>query len=203
MTLNQITIRPVLSIFCILVLFISSSNLKAESSQAVVPLKINVNGRLVITDAENDTVSGKDPTLNVYLKLTPDLGSSVVSGSSSIRIRTNLNRWILTAKRSPQTGSTNINPKDISLNFVTSAGSKANPHAAELISPFNGIANLSQIKVNSPTKILNGISKTSVAKDHFNKDNWYQLTANYSTSPDFFLDEGDFNTQISYNLVSP
>ncbi len=190
-------------IFACCVFFISS-NLIARSNQATVPINITVQGKLIITDSENDNKSGSDPTLNVNLKLIPDLNNSVVSGSSSIRIRTNLNSWKLTAQRSNLPDSLdNIDPKDISLSFTTQTGSKANPNAGKLLSPFNQISNLSQISANSPTDILAGLSKTSLEKDPQNSDNWFQLTSNYSVSPDFFYEIGEWNTTVSYSLVSP
>ena len=184
--------------------FFVSSNLAARSNQATVPINITVQGKLIITDSENDNNSGANPTLNVNLKLSPDLNSSTVSGSSSIRIRTNLNSWKLTAQRSnSSTPTANIDPKDISLNFITQAGSKGNPNAGKLLSPFNQISNLSQISTNGPTDVLVGVSKTSLDRDPENRNNWFQLTSNYSVSPDFFYEIGEWNTTVSYSLVSP
>ena len=184
--------------------FFVSSNLAARSNQATVPINITVQGKLIITDSENDNKSGSDPTINVNLRLTPDLNSSVVSGSSSIRIRTNLNSWKLTAQRSnSSTPTANLDPKDISLGFTTQAGSKGNPNAGKLLSPFNQTSNLSQISTNSPTDVLVGVSKTSLDRDPENKNNWFQLTSNYSVSPDFFYEIGEWNTTVSYSLVSP
>lgn len=184
--------------------FFLSSNLTASSNQATVPLNITVQGKLIITDAENDTNAGDNPTLNVNLKLVPDLVNSTVSGSSSIRIRTNLNSWKLTAQRSNLSSSeVNIDPQDVSLSFTTQTGSKGNPNAAKLLSPFNKITDLSQISTNNPTDILAGYSKTSLERDPKNKDNWFQLTSNYSVSPDFFYEIGEWGTSVSYSLVSP
>jgi len=184
--------------------FFVSSNLTARANQATVPINITVQGKLIITDTENDNNSGANPTLNVNLKLSPDLNNSTVSGSSSIRIRTNLNSWKLTAQRSNLSNPTsNIDPKDISLNFITQAGSKGNPNAGKLLSSFNQISNLSQISTNSPTDVLVGVSKTSLDRDPENRNNWFQLTSNYSVSPDFFYEIGEWNTVVSYSLVSP
>ncbi len=184
--------------------FFVSSTLIARSNQATVPLNITVSGKLIITDSENDNKSGTNPTINVNLKLSPDLNNSTVSGSSSIRIRTNLNSWKLTAQRSNLSDSpVNIDPKDISLSFTTQAGSKANPNAGKLLSPFNQVTNLSQISSNNPTDVLIGVSKTSLDRDPENRNNWFQLTSNYSVLPDFFYEIGEWNTTVSYNLVSP
>ncbi len=181
-----------------------SSYLTAKSNQATVPINISVQGKLIITDAQNDNKSGANPTLNVNLKLVPDLNSSAVSGSSSIRVRSNLNSWKLTAQRSNLSDSqVNIDPKDISLSFTTQAGSKANSNAAKLLSPFNQTSNLSQISANGPTDVLIGLSKTSLERDPENLNNWFQLTSNYSVSPDFFYEIGEWNTTVSYSLVSP
>ena len=188
-----------LIIFC----FFSTFNLKADSSQATVPINITVNGKLIITDAENDTKSGTNPTLNVLLKLTPDLGSSVVSGKSAIRIRTNLNNWKLTAQRNDISNSTNIDPEQVSLSFTTEAGSKADLYSGKLLAPFDTVTNLGQISTGASTDILSGTSKTSIGKDPENKDNWFQLTSNYSVEPDFFYNTGEWSTVVSYSLVSP
>ena len=203
MTLKKTT-RPLFAFIFICLCLYSSSNLIVSSNQAIVPLNITVLGKLVITDANNDTKSGLDPTLNVLLRLTPDLNNQTVSGSSSIRIRTNLSTWKLTALRSNTTNlSSNIDPNDISLRFTTQAGSTANPNCGKLISPFDQITTLSQISTASPIEILTGTDKTSIARDTDNKGNWFQLNSNYSISPDFFYGIGEWNTTISYNLVSP
>lgn len=199
----RLKVRFLVFLFLISFTF-SSINLVAESNQAIVPLKIIVSGKLVITDAENDNISGKDPTINVLLRLTPDLNESIVSGSSGIRIRTNLNYWKLIAQRTNETSTLlNIDPGDISLSFTTTSGSKANPNAGKLLSPFDTVANLSHIPVGTSKDILIGNSKTSADKDPLNKNNWFQVTTNYSVSPDFFYDIGEWKTTISYNLVSP
>lgn len=204
MKFKRNTTKIVISLAVVCFLFFSSSNITAISNQAVVPLNITVQGKLVITDATSDNDSGLNPTLNLYLRLTPDLNNSIVSHSSSIRIRTNLNNWRLTAQRNNFINSTlNIDEKDISLSFTTNAGSKANPNAGKLIPPFDVETNLSQISSNNPTEILNGISKTSTDKDPTNKNNWFQLTSTYSILPDFFYGYGEFNTIVSYSLVSP
>ena len=205
MTLKKNTTRFFFLLIVSFCVFFVSGNLTASSNQATVPINITVEGKLIITDAENDNKSGSNPTLNVNLKLIPDLNNSVVSGSSSIRIRTNLNSWKLTAQRSNLSDSAvNMDPKDISLSFTTQAGSKANPNAGKLLSPFNNqAADLSRISTNGPTDVLIGVSKTSLDRDPENRNNWFQLTSNYSVSPDFFYEIGDWNTTISYSLVSP
>ena len=199
MILKRTTIPIILVVIC----FFSSTNLKVKSSQATVPINITVEGKLIITDGQNDNKSGVDPTLNVILKLIPDLNNSIVNGSSKIRIRTNLNNWKLTAQRNNTESTNNIDPEDISLSFTTQAGSTANSNAAKLISPFDITTNLSQISTTTSSDILIGNSRTSIQKDPENKNNWFQLTSNYSISPDFFYEVGDWNTIVSYNLVSP
>ena len=185
-------------------LLFESLTLKVESNQAIVPINVTVLGKLIITDAENDTKSGENPTLNVNLKLTPDLSDSVISGSSSVRIRTNLNSWKLTAKRLEEGGSlVNLTPEDISLAFIVSAGGKANQSAGKLVTPFDTKTDLSKISSNSETDIIHGLSKTSAERDPKNTDNWFQLTSNYSISPDFYYETGDWSTTVTYNLVSP
>ena len=193
-----------LVILLFLSFFFSTFDLRARSSQAIVPINITVSGKLIITDAENDNRSGTDPTLNVVLKLTPELNSSVVSGRSAIRIRTNLSNWKLTAQRRDSSNSiANIDPQDVSVSFTTQAGPKANPNAGKLISPFDSTTSLGQISTNASSDLLIGSSKTSIDKDPGNKNYWFQLTSDYSISPDFFYGIGEWNTIISYSLVSP
>ena len=200
----QATTKRFLCILVVVVYCLANTIDKAQASQATVPLNITVHGKLVITDAENDNKAGEDPTLNINLELTPDLDNAVVSGTSAIRIRTNLSSWKLTAQRNNSTGSlTNINPQDISLSFTTQNGGNANPNAGKLLSPFNGASDLSKISSNAPTDILLGVTKTSSARDPKNQDNWFQLTSNYSVSPDFFYEIGDWGATVSYSLVSP
>lgn len=200
---KKITYRVIilLIIFCI---FLNTSNLTARSYQATIPINITVNGKLIITDAENDNKAGTDPTLNVVLKLTPELDNQTISGKSSVRIRTNLNNWKLSAQRiNPGNLNSNIKPEDVQLSFSTQNGSKANSNAGKLISPFDGLTTLGQISSNKSTDILIGQSKTSVDKDPGNKNNWFQLTSSYSITPDFLFEIGEWNTTVTYNLVSP
>lgn len=188
-------------VFCCLIV---STKQRAESSHAIVPINISVAGKLIITDEVNDNKSADVPTLNVRLSLTPELSNKVASGKSAIRIRTNMKTWKLTALRGGSTNtSANINPSDISLTFTTQAGPKANPEAGILLSPFDKITDLSKISTLNPTDILIGKSKTSSAKDPGNKNNWFQLTTTYSVSGDFSYDMGEWDSVISYNLVSP
>ncbi|MBI2995901.1 MAG: hypothetical protein HYY52_04270 [Candidatus Melainabacteria bacterium] len=203
MTLKNYIARILILFTASACIFISSSNLNVKSSQATIPLNIVVLGKLVITDAINDNSLSKDPTINVLLRLTPDLSNSVVSGSAAIRIRTNLNKWKLTAQRTNITNSLQIDPSDISITYTTQTGSKGNPNAASLNPPFDMATNLSQILTSFPTEVLIGNSKTSLDKEPDNKNNWFQLTSNYSILPDFFYDIGELNTTISYSLVSP
>ena len=204
MTSKKRKLRSFFIVILIALLYLSTSYAKVISNQALVPLSITVHGKLIITDAESDTKSGENPTTNIHLSLTPELNNSIVSGKSSIRIRTNLSNWKLLAQRVDQLNNTTIiNPQDIKLLFTTQTGSKANPYAGKLVSPFDGITNLSQISSARSTDVLMGNSKTSIDKDPTNKNNWFQLTSTYSISPDFFYDKGEWNTVISYNLVSP
>ena len=196
--------RTVIVLIIISFSFFSSINLTTKANQAIVPISITVHGKLVLTSAENDNISGKDPTLNVRLNLSPDLNNQTVSGNSAIRIRTNLNTWKLTAQRiNSASQPINIDPKDISLSFTTQSGAKANPNAGKLLAPFNTTTDLNQISSNSPTEVLLGLSKTSLGRDPENKNNWFQLTTNYSILPDFFYEIGQWDTTITYNLVSP
>ena len=202
--LPHLFMKIVFSLAFFAYIIFDTTKLFSFANHAVVPLKIEVSGKLVITDAENDTKAGENPTLNVLLGLTPDLNNNIVSGMSSIRIRTNMKTWKLTASRIEQNElGTEISPQDVNVKFITQAGSKGNLNSAKLVSPFNEITTLDKISTNTPIEILNGFDKTSLAKDPENKNNWFQLTAIYSVSPDFFYDIGNWDTTITYNLVSP
>ena len=187
------------------VALIISRPYKSFPQSATVPININVNGTLTITDAANDTNSGKDPTINVNLSITPDLGSAEVKGNANFRIRTNRSVWRLTAQRTTEidTGPTNIVAMDIGVLITKSAGSNANINAGTIVAPFNAQTDLSSIPTSSPIDVLNGTAKTSVARDNSNTNNYFQITTVYSIFPDFFFQPGTWQTTITYNLVSP
>src|SRR3990167_1543994 len=85
-------------IFLILLLIGSIAYCPSVDAAATVPLSITVNGSLVITAADDDTMSGKDPTRAVTINLTPDIGHTLQSGSANFRIRTNRTNWRFTAQ---------------------------------------------------------------------------------------------------------
>lgn len=197
--------RKVLSLFLILLLL--SANIvkisKAEAA-ATVPLSISVNGSLVVSDADNDTQAGKDPTKNVSLTITPDLGHTIQTGSANFRLRTNKSTWRLTAQRTAtNAGGTQIADADVKVNIGKSAGSKGNASAGAIQAPFNAQTDLTSIPVISAADVISGSSKTSSVKDFSNADNWFQVSTTYSLNPDFFYEPGTFSTTITYNLVSP
>ena len=207
------TIKRVISIFLVAYCLLYTSNLLVFSSTSTVPLNIRVTGKLVITDANDDGQPGSSDNLNVFLRFTPDANNSKVSAKSSIRIRTNLRNWKLVAKRDilysqkytqKYPPKQNIDLKNISLVFTTKTGSKANPLAGQLVSPFNKVASLNQIPASYSTDILIGRTKTSSERDPTNKNNWFQLTSTFSISSKLFNNRiSDFYPVISYSLVSP
>lgn len=186
----------------ILVFFIP---LETSAQSAIVPINITVNGTLTISDANNDTKSGKDPTLNVNLNITPDLGASGSIGGASFRIRTNRPNWRLTTQRTQEidTGPTNIVAMDIALVISTQAGSNANATAGTLVAPFNASTDLNSVPVSSPVTVVSGTAKTSSARDSTNTSNYFQVNTIYGIAPDFFFQPGTWKTTITYNLVSP
>lgn len=179
--------------------------LKASSQTATVPINITVNGTLTISDANNDASSGKNPTINVNLSVTPDLGASAVTGNANFRIRTNRSVWRLTAQRTSEvdTGPTNIVATDISLLVTTQAGVNANSMAGSLVAPFNATTNLSSISTSAPVNVINGTAKTSTVRDNANSSNYFQVNTQYSILPDYFYQPGTWATTITYSLVSP
>ncbi len=179
--------------------------LETFSQSATVPININVNGTLTISDASNDATSGKNPTLNVNLSITPDLGAAPATGSANFRIRTNRSSWRLTAQRTTEidTGPTNIEAMDVTLLVSTQAGTNANAMAGTLVAPFTAQTDLSSISTSAPVDVINGTAKTSVARDNTNSNNYFQVNTLYSILPDFFFQPGTWRTTVTYNLVSP
>lgn len=191
---------------CLIVLLILLTiPLKTFSQSATVPININVNGTLTISDAANDASSGKNPTINVNLSITPDLGAAPVNGDANFRIRTNRSTWRLTAQRTAEidTGPTNIVAMDVALLITTQAGINANAMAGILVAPFTARTDLSSISTSAPVDVISGTAKTSTAKDNTNANNYFQVNTQYSILPDFFFQPGTWRTTITYNLVSP
>ena len=181
------------------------SPLCSFSQSATVPINITVNGTLTISDALNDSNSGKNPTINVNLSITPDLGAAPATGDANFRIRTNRSAWKLTAQRTQEvdTGPTNIIAMDVNVLITTQAGSNANVMSGILVAPFNTQTDLSVISTSVPVDVINGGAKTSVARDNTNTNNYFQINTRYSILPDFFYQPGTWRTTITYNLVSP
>ena len=175
------------------------------SQTATVPINITVNGNLTISDANNDASSGKDPTLNVNISITPDLGAAAATGNANFRIRTNRSNWKLVAQRTSEvdTGPTNISASDVGLLITTQAGSKANPDAGSLVAPFNTKTDISKISTSTPVNVISGKLKTSRERDNTNSNNYFQINTQYSITPDFFYQPGIWKTTVTYNLVSP
>ena len=192
-------------LFIVLLLCISSIKMpESKAASASVPLSITVNGSLVVSDADNDTMAGKDPTKNVTLTVTPDLGQTIQSGSANFRIRSNRSAWRLTAQRTASdAGGTGIADSDLLVDVAKSAGSNANASAGALVSPFTAQTDLSSITTASAVDVVNGTAKTSSAKDNANANNWFQVSTTYSIQPDFFYTPGTFSSTITYSLVSP
>lgn len=175
-----------------------------KAATAGVPLSITVNGSLVLTDAGNDTMLGKDPTLNVNIAVTPDLGAATASGSANFRIRTNNAAWRVTAQRTASNaGTTGIADTDVKVDIAKSAGTTGNAASGALAIPFNAQTNLTSIPTVSAADVITGTAKTSSAKDSSNTNNYFQVNTTYSIAPDFFYTPGTFSSTITYSLVSP
>lgn len=199
--------KQINSLFLIVLLFLSvnliGSQQKAKAA-ASVPLNITVNGSLVITDASNDTMAGKDPTLNVNLSVTPDLGATTVSGAANFRVRSNRNAWRVTAQRTASNaGGTGIADTDVLVDIAKSAGTTANTSAGALVTPFTAQTNISSITTAAAVDVISGTAKTSSMIDGNNTNNWFQVSTTYSIAPDFFYSPGTYSTTVTYNLVSP
>lgn len=172
---------------------------------ATVPININVNGTLTVSDANNDASSGKNPTINVNLSVTPDLGAAAVTGNANFRLRTNRSTWRLTAQRTTEvdTGPTNISASDVNVLITKTAGTNANVNAGALVAPFTAQTNLSRITTAVPVNVISGTAKTSTARDGTNANNYFQVNTQYSILPDYFYQPGTWKTTITYNLISP
>ena len=194
-------------IWCLLLIAIlfcaSSITIQEAKAAATVPVSVTVNGALVISDADNDTMAGENPTKNVNLTIDPDLGQTLQTASANFRVRTNRSAWRLTAsKTASSAGGTGLTDADVLLDVSKSAGSNANASAGTLVSPFTSQTNLGSLSTTA-VDVISGTAKTSSAKDNSNANNWFQVSTTYSVQPDFFYTPGTFSSTITYNLVSP
>ncbi len=186
----------------LMILFLNSFN-SAKSQTAVVTDNFTVNGSLVVTSATSDSAAGKNPTLNVNISVTPDLGASNATGSANFRLRTNQTAWRLTASRTAlSAGGTGLALTDILLDVSTSAGSNANASAGTRVSPFTSQTTLNSVGT-SATNVISGTAKTSSVRDSTNTSNYFQVNTTYSVPQDFFFTPGTASTTITYTLVSP
>ncbi len=198
-------LKQIRVLLLILLLFCANSIRLSDVKAATgtVPLSITVNGSLVVSDADNDTMSGENPTKNVSLSVTPDLGHTLQSGSANFRIRSNRTAWRLTAaKTASDAGGTGISDSDVLVDIAKSAGSSANANAGALVAPFNAQTSLASITT-SAVDVIDGTAKTSSSRDANNTNNWFQVSTTYSIQPDFFYTPGTFSSTITYSLVAP
>lgn len=182
MTLQEIATRFVLCYFVVIVYLFTVGASSAYSNSATVPLSIEVNGKLIITDEETDTFSASRQSTLVPININRSKDDFNILGTSGIRIRSNVDKWSLIAKITElSVNKKRISPKLISLKYQTSAGSKGNPNAAKLLAPFNRPTSLSTIPKDMPVTVLEGRSKTSLQRDEGNHNNWFglNLTAQY------------------------
>lgn len=191
------------ALVCLVLIFFWPS--ESLSQTATVPINITVNGTLTVSDANNDASAGKNPTLNVNLNVTPDLGAAAVTGNANFRLRTNRSTWRLTAQRTTEvdTGPTNISASDVSVLITKTAGTNANAAAGALVAPFTAQTNLSSISTVAPVNVISGTTKTSTARDGTNANNYFQVNTQYSILPDYFYQPGTWSTTITYSFVSP
>ena len=198
--------KQIFALILILMLVCTSSISiqEAKSAAATVPLSITVNGALVVSDADNDIMAGENPTKNVSLSITPDLGQTVQSGSANFRVRTNKTTWRLTAQRTASdAGGTGLADSDVKVDIAKSAGTSANSDAGSLVAPFTAQTSLASIDTAMAVDVINGTAKTSSARNNANDQNWFQVNTTYSLEPDFFYEPGTFSSTITYSLVSP
>ena len=198
--------KQTLGLFLILLLLLVNTIRlpEAKAAAASVPLSIVVNGTLVVSDDANDTMAGENPTKNVSISVTPDLGATTATGSANMRLRTNNAAWRLTAQRTASSaGSTGILDADVSVTVTKSAGSTANAASGALVAPFTAQTNLSSIPTLTAADVVSGTAKTSSMLDNTNANNYFQVNTTYGIQPDFFYSPGTFSSTITYSLVSP
>ena len=190
--------------FIVMLALYCSEDTASAQAAATVPINVTVNGALVITDASNDSMAGANPTINVNLSVTPDLGAATVTGQANFRIRTNRAAWRLTAQRTTSNaGGTGLADTDVTLSVARSAGSTGNASAGALVAPFTAATTLNSIPTATSADVISGTAKTSSAKDGTNTNNYFQVNTTYGVAPDFFYTPGTYSTTITYNLVSP
>ena len=187
------------SFMVVLLLSVNILSLPEAKAAATVPLTITVNGTLVISDADNDTMAGSNPTKNVSISVTPDLGAATATGSANFRVRTNRSAWRLTAQRTASSaGGTGLADTDVMVDITKSNGSSANASAGSLVAPFTAQTDLSSIPTAAPAvDVISGTAKTSSARDSANANNWFGVNTTYSVIPDFFYTPGTFSTTIT------
>lgn len=195
-----------ISVMLVIMLLLYTDFLITVSADAAVtvPISVTVNGSLVVTDADNDTGSGKDPTKNVTISVTPDIGQSTVTGSANFRVRTNRTTWRVTASRTAfSAGTTGLAETDVKVTITKSAGTNGNAASGALVAPFTSQTDLMSIPTTGSADVISGTAKTSSAKDGANTNNWFQVSTTYGVDPDFFYTPGTASTTVTYNLVSP
>lgn len=199
--LNRYCFIPIVAVL-LLASFVFAKEVYAQTCS--VPLMVTVNGSLVVSDADNDTSTGKNPTKNVTLSVTPDIGQTTVTGAANFRVRTNRATWRVTTSRTAFTaGTTGLAEADVSVTITKSAGTTANAAAGALVAPFTAATTLTSIPTVGSADVISGTAKTSSAKDGMNTNNWFQVSTSYGVDPDFFYTPGTADTTITYNLVSP
>ncbi len=176
---------------------------EVKAQTATVPVSVTVNGSLVVSSAAADNAGGKNPTLNVSLSVTPDLGASAVTGTANFRLRTNNAMWTLSATKTAfSAGGTGLAATDVLLDVAKSAGSNANASAGAIQAPFTSQTSINSIGA-SATTIIAGTAITSSARDSSNTDNYFQVNTTYTVNPDFFFTPGTASSTITYTLSSP
>lgn len=182
--------------------------MEAEANSAVMPITINVTGRLVITD-DQDRPSADPNKFDQTIRVKKSKGGGIATGATSIRIRSNLKKWQLSVSKASENDFSG-DEKKLFLTYETNAGSNANPDAGVLTKPFRETITLNDIRHDAPEAVLVGTSKTSLKPDSENVDNWFGLKIEYSYAFSNNNDVGkikkktekDINTSLSYSLVS-
>ncbi len=195
--------KKIMGLFLVMI-FLSGNVIslpEAKSATGTTGLTITSNSSIILSDPSADTMSG-NVTRNVSFAITPDLGHTVQSGSTSFRIRANTPWKVSVTKTALSAGTTGVTDADIKLDVSTMAGTSGVATAGPLVIPFNAQTSLASITAIAADVISSGV-KTSSARDASNTNNYFDLSTQYSLQPDFFYAPGTVTTTLSYNIVAP
>lgn len=196
--------NTILVVVLVLSWVVKFTPMESHACSAVVPISITVNGRIVVTDAVDDSsTKGRSGIIQQSILVRKRKGSDIYKGQSSLRIRSNLKKWQLLTNRT-DSDSNNLDSDNFYITYDIEHAANANPLAASLTRKFKGEVPLANIPSGSSVVLVNGKTKTSIARDSKNANNWVGVNLKYTYYPknEENLDNA-LSTVISYSVVSP